>query len=141
MKRIFVPFLALGILACDDAPDETPPTNDTPPIEIEGHWQSEFGEETIAGDTWNGYCEQRISSYDNDLREAIIETIADDVTGCQGGYSRVVWTEIIDDSFYYCVEVFGQSSADEAQTADGEADPTDLDAGCSGYPWSALVRQ
>lgn len=158
MKRFMMVmvFAAVGAPACDDdggkatgdttsstadtspdtSPDTTPDTT-ADPIELVGVWTSDFGEETITAERWDGFCLQKITSFDNDANAAVLET--DGGEGCGAGFGRVVWTEPTDSGFAYCTTAFGQLTAEAAASApESGIDRGDLQTGCGGFPWSAL---
>ena len=56
-------------------------------------------------------------------------------------YSRYVWTEPTNESFYYCTVDFGLETLDEALMSTTQADPSDPETGgCGGFAWTKLVR-
>ena len=104
-------------------------------VEVYGEWSSKWSDETIVTADWNGNA---IVEFDNETNAAIMQSPADDpYTANQ--FSKLVWTEIEDGSFWYCTVEFGKDTADEAKNSTNVADDGDLaTAGCGGFPWTQL---
>ena len=123
-----------------DTTGNTDPTDDTntagtEAFELIGEWASAWAEESITEDRWGA---ARIVTYDNDANVAIIQMPDDDEYN-PSQFSKLVWTDIVEDTFHYCTVAYGQETEAAAQQAEDIADSTDLDgAGCGGFPWSAL---
>ena len=109
------------------------------PIELVGVWSSGFGDETITATNWDGFCIQAIVRFDNDENVAILETISGQ--DCLKGFSRVVWNDIVDDTFDYCTTTYAAVTADDAANAEVVNFSNDLMTGCGGFPWSSLTRK
>jgi hypothetical protein len=128
--------------ACGD--DDEAPSDETAALEIEGAWESDFDTEVIDGDSWSvdfgagdGPATSEIIEFSNDDNSAVL---LDDM----GKYGRNVWTEIADDSFYYCIVSYGQESAADAVAQSEPADDTDPatdGCGTGNFPWTMLTRQ
>jgi hypothetical protein len=148
-------FLACGLFAgCSDG-DSTDPADESTggsggsgggapgPIEIEGEWTSDFGTESIDDDSWEGGGSTAIVEYSNAENYAVFQN-PDDAMYFPGMFGRNVWTEIADDSFYYCTVAYMSESADatedDAQPFD-DSDPDNGGCGDGGYPWTKLTRQ
>lgn len=105
------------------------------PIEIEGEWASEFGDESIDSESWGM---QMVIRYDNDDNVAITQN-ADDAEWSPGLFNRVVWTEPEDGAFFYCTVDFDLESAEDAEASTMTADDSDPDnSGCGGFNWTKL---
>jgi hypothetical protein len=104
-------------------------------LEVAGDWKSDFGDQTISLDDWDG---AKVVSFDNDENVAITHT-ADDAEFNPDTYSKLVWTEPSDDGFYYCTVDFGLESQKAAEDTDKVADDSDpANGGCGMFPWTKL---
>jgi hypothetical protein len=127
--------------ACGDE-DEPSDAKDDDALEIAGDWESDFSTEVITSDSWSvdfgsGTSTSEILEFSNDDNSVVLR---DDT----GKYGRNVWTEIADDSFYYCIVSYGQESAADAVAQSQPADPSDPSTqGCGdmSFAWSMLTRQ
>lgn len=122
------------------APDASQPSYALPgPLEIKGSWESNFGgTETIDTSSWVSYGTVTVVRYDNALNIAITKN-ADDATYNPGKFSKIVWTEPSDGSFYYCTIDFGLDSADAAAASTKVANDTSPETtGCGSFPWTKL---
>lgn len=137
----FAMALGLSALGCggDDDADKS-----AAPLEVIGDWESKFGEttfeETITAEEWNGAA---IIEYDNDTNIVITQNPdGDDPITFPNLFSRIVYLDPEDDSFYYCTTDYGLETLEDARAADTEVDETDLDGeGCNGFPWSKLTQK
>jgi len=124
--------------ACgDDGEDTEEPVH----LEIGGDWESDFGTEVIADESWSTsfgsdvYIDE-IVEFSNENNDAIL--LAED-----GTYGRKVWTEIDDDSFYYCTVSFDKTSAEEAVSESEpyeDDDPLNVGCGAADFAWTMLTR-
>jgi hypothetical protein len=130
----------LVLPAC--AGDEDP-ADATEALEIEGEWESNFmSTEVISAGAWNvdssfGPSSSEIVSFSNEDNSAVL--LAED-----GTYGRNVWTDVADDSFYYCMVAFGKASAEEAVSQSEPADATEpANGGCGAgdFGWTMLTRK
>ena len=104
-------------------------------IEIAGDWNSQWGEESIGKTHWNSAT---LVSFDNTANMAITQMPADDEYN-PNKFSKSVWTEPVDGSFYYCTFVYGLASESDAKAAPNTSDVNDLDGeGCGGFSWTKL---
>ncbi|HEX6271799.1 MAG TPA: hypothetical protein VFZ53_02110 [Polyangiaceae bacterium] len=118
------------------------PADATAALEIEGEWESNFmSTEVISAESWridsSFPSSSEILEFSNDENAAVL--LAED-----GTYERKVWTEVEDDSFYYCTVAFGKTTADEAVTQSEPADATDpANGGCGmgDFGWTMLTRK
>ena len=112
-------------------------------IEIAGQWRSNFdADEEISSTSWDfGYYVADLIGFNNAQNVAVTQNPSD-AEYDPDKFSRVVWTEPEQGSFYYCTVEFGLESAEEAWASEAVADPTDLDgAGCGGSPWTRLMER
>jgi|GEM_PF-2327916 len=129
-----------GLAACDSDTTKEPVATS---FELNGTWTSEFGEEAINDTTWTNYVAQKVIKFDNAANMAIVQNPADAEWG-PNDFSRAEWLEPTADSFKYCVVVYGQKTAAEAESAPtpDTIDRNDVDGvGCGGAPWSVLTRK
>lgn len=117
-------------------------TRAEPDIEIRGRWRDSLGNTfTVTGTGWlrqsqaGGTTEEEVVKYDNGKRWLITRR-------SESEYTRLVWTEPDQDRFLYCEDypVGGYPSADAAESAVSQLDPTNLENGCRGWAWRQLVR-
>lgn len=133
--------LALSVGACGTAAPAT--TADTTSgdaakaaLELVGTWTSSFGVEVIDATQWNGNA---IAAFDNDKNTAYTQAPKDDKYN-PSKFSKMVWTEIKDSSFYYCTVDYGKDSLALAQASTLTTDATDPDKkGCGGFSWTKLT--
>ena len=132
LKLLLVAALTLSVVGCgtDDTDVEVQV------LEVIGTWASSWGTDAITAEKWNTAT---IIKFDNETNMAITQQPADDEYN-PSKFSKVVWTEITNESFYYCTVAFGKDTADDATNAEEAADISDLDGeGCGGFSWSKLV--
>ena len=104
-------------------------------IEIAGNWNSQWGEENIGETHWNTAT---LISFDNSSNTAITQMPVDDEYN-PSKFSKSVWTEPVDGSFYYCTFVYGLASETDALAASNTTDANDLEGeGCGGFSWTKL---
>ena len=129
-------FISAGCASDDESDTDTEP--ETPSeLEIAGSWTGEFGDEEISSDTWNN---QSVISFDNDENSAVTQNADDDAFN-PSLFSKLVWTEPENDTFYYCTVDFGVETAELAAATTKTADEADLEgSGCGGFPWTKLTR-
>lgn len=105
-------------------------------LEVIGTWASPWGTDSITAEKWNSAF---ITEFDNETNHAITEQPTDDEYN-PGKFSKIVWTEVLGDSFYYCTVVFGKDTAEEAANTEDTANRRDLNGeGCGGFPWTKLI--
>ena len=127
--------------ACGDDGDAEPEGQEH--IEITGEWDGNFdGVQVIADESWAqtygaDTFVSEIVEFSNEDNDAIL--LSDD-----GTYGRNVWTEVDDDSFFFCSVSFGKASAEEA-VEDSEpfddGDPMNVGCGAMDAPWSMLTKR
>lgn len=139
-------FLMLMTCVClpacggEDEPNDDPTADK---LEIAGAWESNFmSTEVIDDASWSvdfgsGPASSEIVEFSNENNDAVL-------LGADGTYGRNVWTEISDDSFYYCMVSFGHASAADAvaqsEPAD-DSDPATDGCGSGNFSWTMLARQ
>lgn len=105
-------------------------------FELIGSWSGAFGAEVIDATTWNGNA---IAAYDNDKNIAYTQAPKDDKYN-PSKFSKMVWTDIKDSSFYYCTVDYGKDSLALAQASTLTSESTAPDkSGCGGFPWTKLT--
>jgi len=105
------------------------------PLEVEGTWVTQFETtETVSSNTWNS---QTIISYSNKKNFAITQNPVD-AKFAPSKFNRLVWTELVGTTFYYCTVDFGLESASDAENSTKTADSADLDKGCGTFPWTKM---
>ncbi|RVU44010.1 hypothetical protein EA187_10655 [Lujinxingia sediminis] len=107
-------------------------------IEVAGEWATNFGgQETITEEVWGPML---LTEYDNTERVAITQNAPDAEYG-PNTYNVIVWTELVDDSFYYCMAAFDQQTVEEARAIEADADASDPEnGGCGGFSWTKMTR-
>ncbi len=133
----------------DNGYDVDPADHD---IAVAGVWETSFDDENgdpvvevITDDEWDF---REMVDFDNDDRWAVTQN-PDDADFDPGSYSRIVWTELEDDSFYYCEHAFGFDSEQGARDAEGGYDADDMATGCGvdpddeddGFAWTEMTRK
>jgi hypothetical protein len=54
-------------------------------------------------------------------------------------FNEIVWTRVVNGSFYYCFVDFNRDTADDARNTTNVADATDpATSGCGQFPWTRL---
>ncbi len=142
--------LGLSVVACggeddDDADDghHNPPAETH--LEITGAWENkDFMETDVIDDTsWtttfgdSDPLTSTIEKFDNTGNVVIY-------AGQDGKYSRIVWTEIEDDAFFFCTVDYGLETLEDAEASEKTADDSDPEnGGCGdgGFSWTKLTKQ
>src|SRR5215213_6225148 len=83
-----------------------PGTGSDDELEVAGDWQTEFGDQSISVDDWDGAM---VVEFDNDENVAFTQ-YADDAEFNPGKFSKLVWLDPTDEGFYYCTIDFGLDS-------------------------------
>jgi hypothetical protein len=106
------------------------------PLEIIGSWDNNFGgEDIITATEWSSFgAPSSIVEYENDANVVYTES--------GGTFSKIVYTDVETDSFYYCTIEYGKATLDEAIASTKVADSSDPDAsGCGSFSWTKNTRQ
>jgi len=120
--------------ACGDD-DESPMMQQ---FELVGEWGSPFGDETITSTSWASGI---LIEFDEDQNFAVTQN-QPDASFFPSKFNKIVYTEPVDDSFFYCFVDFGLDTAMEARTSTQTADATDpASGGCGGFTWTQLTRK
>jgi hypothetical protein len=134
-----VAVLALGATACGGDDDDAAKDNDAP-LEIIGEYDDNFGgEQIITADEWNGAA---IQDYDND-ENVVYTQNSDEDDFNPSKFSKFVYTDVEDDSFYFCQVLFDAETLADAQESDATADDSDPGkTGCGGdFSWTQATRK
>ena len=141
---------ATTMFACSgDDDDDTTPANvagssgdsgaggapATAALEIIGEYDDSFmGEQIITADDWNGAA---IVGYDND-ENVVYTQLPDDDMFNPSKFTKTVYTEPKNGSFYFCQVEFSLDSLAEAKASEATADDSDPEnSGCGGtFPWT-----
>ncbi|MEM6532992.1 MAG: hypothetical protein AAF654_10225 [Myxococcota bacterium] len=131
--RFATALIAIAFMSSACGDDET-----SEALEIEGVWLSNFSTtDTITSTMFNS---QTIISFSNSENFAITQNPPDDAF-FPDKFSRIVWTEPANDTFFYCTIDFGLDTAAEAENSPNVADATDPETmGCGTFPWTRLER-
>jgi hypothetical protein len=115
-------------------------------LEIAGEWFEEFAPgdgiaHSIDETRWEqvasfGTAVFHVEGYDNEARMVVARGDAANEFN-PDLYSRFDWTWDGDD-LYYCTAIFDAATPEDALDAP-PSDPGELEMGCGGFPWSALV--
>jgi hypothetical protein len=107
-------------------------------LEIIGKWSTPFSTEIIRQDRWRSFGEgfdgtAAIVEYDND------ENVVYTESNCE--FSKLVYLDVSDGSFYYCTVAYGFPTLEAAKADTKVADPATPDVnGCGSFPWSKLTE-
>lgn len=114
------------------------------PIAVEGNWLDSYGTSHVITDTlWTqnmgdyGVSTFLISVFDNSAGYAIAQNGADNSFNANL-WSRFDWHFANDGILWYCQTAFS-AETESAAIATTAANSADLDTGCNGFPWTALV--
>ena len=135
--------MSVGVMACgdDDANGDSANQQNQGDmgIEVAGTWETNFGDEELIDEEVWGFRD--LIDYDNEDRQAVTQNPEDAEFGALE-YSRIEWTPLEGDVFYYCETVFGLETEDEAWQEEGVADADDLEGGCGedGFGWTQMER-
>lgn len=110
-------------------------------LEIMGSYVDEFdGTHEITAETWtmSQVGVFHIAEFDNAATFLVAQNDAGNEFDSEK-WSRMDWTYDGQD-LYFCQPAYNKDTQEEAM-ADESADRGDLQAGCSGFPWSQLIPQ
>lgn len=115
-------------------------------IELLGSWTDNWGGiYTITNDIWTtdyfgSASTSSIVQVLNESNTVIVQSPPDDLY-TPNKFNKIVWTDVVNDSSYYCIVVFGMNTAQEALDDTTVADPSNPDnGGCSGFSWTKLTK-
>lgn len=117
-----------SLAACSDDAEE---------IELTGNWDTNFGtQEMIDSSAWGATT---VVFFDNDKNFAITQN-ADDAEFSPGKFSKLVWTDLVDQSYWYCTADFGKDTAEQAENTSNTPDASDpANGGCNDFGWTKLT--
>ncbi|HYJ11883.1 MAG TPA: hypothetical protein VEX18_22820 [Polyangiaceae bacterium] len=131
----FAMALGLSALGCGSDDDK-----DSAALEIIGEYDDNFGgEQIITTDEWNGAA---IQDYDNQANVVYTQNSENDMFN-PDKFSKFVYTDIEDDSFYFCQVLFDADTLADAQASDATADDSDpAETGCGGtFAWTLATQK
>ncbi|MBM66596.1 MAG: hypothetical protein CMH55_10215 [Myxococcales bacterium] len=104
---------------------------------LQGTWSTNFDtEETITEDAWGA---NTIDQWDASTNTVIVRT-PDDAEWSPGTYSKIIYTDPVEESFYYCIAAFGKETAEAALNEEVSVDDSDPDnAGCGDFAWTKMT--
>ena len=132
-----VAFCGLAALGCSSSDKDD---KSTAPLEIVGKYMDSFKmEQTITATKWNT---DAIVGYDNDAN-VVYTKIADDAMFNPGKYTKTVYTEPKNGSFYFCEVEFSLDTLADAKASTATADDSDPDnGGCGGmFAWTKATKE
>ncbi|MCE9500076.1 MAG: hypothetical protein K8R21_06215 [Leptospira sp.] len=129
-------------------------------IEVAGSWNSFTGNQTTKGGdvyissdsnrkgSWddnsipNGFSTTRIIQEFDNSKNTLYYLQTVDAAFNASRFGKFVWTDMSNNTFYFCEIVFGQSSLAAAKASTATADSSKLTTtGCAGFAWSRSERQ
>lgn len=138
-------FFATTAVGCDDGAEGDTKAES---FELAGEWTTAFGSETISATSWKSFdssgalsFEQKVTSFDNAANVAIVQNLPDAEYG-PNTYGKVLWIEPTATGVAYCVATFDHNTVAEAENApETDADASNLETGCAGFPWTTLTKK
>ena len=108
------------------------------PLEIKGDWHTSYDENvTLTTFVWRS-TETLIRHHNED--NWAISRVADDAEWNPGTFSKHVWTEVEEGTFWLCTVGFGFESVEEAIADTTEADATNpAESGCGAFGWTQYM--
>jgi len=108
------------------------------PLEIIGEWVDDYGyDQIIDADSWNSAT---IVAYDNATNTVYAQNPASDPYN-PSKFTKTVYTDLVSDSFYFCLIVYDAATLADAQNSTKTADASDPEhGGCSTFPWSKASK-
>jgi len=118
---------------------KNPDISSTPAIELVGEWETSSGEQAFI--TENMWGLDTIWAFDNDANYVITQTASNASSGANS-YNKIVWTDVVNNSFYACYVLFGYETIEEIETAEYDLNDSDPETGgCNNFPWFLFVRE
>ena len=104
---------------------------------LQGTWSTNFDtEETITADAWGDNTIEQWNAADN----TVIVRVPDDAEWSPGTFSKIIYTDPVESSFYYCTAAFGKESLDAALNEAVSVDDSDPDnSGCGDFSWTKMT--
>ncbi len=122
-------------------------------IEIKGNWADTYSVTyVISNDIWsesgtdwgssNTYTYDKvIHDYDNDTKKLVYQEPAN-ASYNANKFGRIQWVKVDKNLFYFCMEVYGKDSYDEAFSDPATSDASSPESGgCGSFPWTKMTRQ
>jgi hypothetical protein len=114
------------------------------PLELIGAYDDYFGD-TVVGSfeiTQDAWGSSAVAAYDNAANVVYTQFPADDMYN-PNKFAKTVYTDLANDSFYYCMVVFSAATLAEARASTATADASDPEnGGCGGtFPWSKATKK
>lgn len=107
-------------------------------LEIIGVWASNFGAQEVITST--AFNRAAIRQFDNG-QNFLVSQNSTTAPFFPGRFNRIVWTEPVNDRFFYCTVDFDLPSLQAALASTRMADATNPEvSGCGGFPWTRLRR-
>lgn len=108
------------------------------PLEIIGEWVDNYGgDQIIDATSWNAAT---IVAYDNATNTVYAQNSPDDQYN-PSKFTKTVYTDPVNDSFYFCLIVYSAETLEAAQADATVADPSSPETGgCSTFPWSKASK-
>ncbi len=127
---------ALALAACGDDEPTPPPVVTEGDIEVLGTWDTNFGfTEVITKTEWSG---ADIRAHVNAENYAIVQNRADAAFD-PSKFSKYVWTQPANGTFYYCVVDYGLDTLEAAKATTKVADASNPEAsGCGPFAWTRM---
>ena len=145
-----MPFLMINLLflACGEKDTDTAelvaePATEPVSIALEGTWEDNYStEHTISAFIWHmsseyGDSSYHVSSFDNEGMWLVAQNDASNTYNPES-WSVFDWAVDAEGALYYCQSSYDQATEEEALGAP-HADATDLEGGCSTFPWTPLA--
>ena len=108
------------------------------PLEIKGDWHTNW-DENITLTTFMWGASDAIVVHNNADNWAITQVSAD-AEWNPGTFSKQVWTEVEDGSFWLCTVAYGFETQEEAQADTTEADASNpAESGCGDFAWTQYM--
>lgn len=108
------------------------------PTELIGTWSTDFSPQVITANTWNG---ANIVAYTSGVTVVYTHNPASAPYNPKK-FSKFVYTQPVNDSFYFCQIVYDAETLAAAQADTKVADATTpATSGCSSFPWTKATKQ
>jgi hypothetical protein len=127
---------------CEDAGDDTSPTNDV--LAIAGSYTDQWGvDHTIDEVSWvqvapYGSSSYAVLSFDNAIRSVIAQNASTNAYDADL-FSRFDWVEGMHGDLFFCQTAWAAASEDAAEATPRSDDTDPETTGCGGFPWTNLV--
>jgi hypothetical protein len=133
--------LSLALVACGEAATDTgvDATTTEAPFELIGDWSDNYGgSTTITAMKWGA---DALLRFDNPGNRAVVQAPADAEYN-PSKFSKYVWTEPANGSFWLCTVDYGLDTEDAATASTKTADASKPgEGGCGGFAWTKMTRK